>query len=64
MSDLRQVDRVIAHFGGKYKLANTLEVSSSAVSIWIREGRFPAMRAIQIETISKGKFKARDLVGD
>lgn len=64
MNNLRIIDRVIAHFGGKYRLANALDVSSSAVSIWVREGRFPPMRAIEIETLTDGKFKARDLVGE
>lgn len=63
MNNLRNIDRVITHFGGKYKLANALDVSSSAVSIWVREGKIPPMRAIEIETITNGKFKARDLVG-
>lgn len=60
---IKVIDRVIAHFGGKYRLAGALDVSSSAVSIWVREGRIPPMRAIEIETLTEGKFKARDLVG-
>lgn len=54
---------VIEHFGSSNKLAGALDVSSAAVSQWLDNGYFPPLRAIQIEEITKGKFKAKNLIG-
>lgn len=56
-----KVDDVISHFGSASELAKALGVSAPAVSQWISRGAFPAARAIQIEAITDGKFKATDL---
>lgn len=53
---------IIEHFGGKARLAEALGVERSAVSLWLRHG-LPPYRAIEIETLSDGKFKAADIVG-
>lgn len=54
---------VVDHFGGQYKLAAALNVSSVAVNAWMKREAFPPMRAIQLEKMTEGKFIAFDLVG-
>jgi len=56
------VQEVIEHFGGKARLAEALGVERAAVSHWLRYG-LPARRAIQIERMTGGRFRARDIVG-
>lgn len=53
---------IIQHFGSKAELARLLDVDRAAVAQWCRFGLPPA-RAIEIETITNGKFKATDIVG-
>lgn len=53
---------VIGHFGTRGKLAKALGVSRVAVSQFERQGYFPGVRAIQIEELTDGKFKAKDLI--
>lgn len=53
---------VIEYFGSKAKLAEALGVERAAVSHWLRYG-LPAQRAIEIERITRGWFRARDIVG-
>lgn len=57
------LEQIIKHFGGKLALANALGVSPPAVSLWCQLGRIPPRRAIQIEEITAGKFKATDIAG-
>lgn len=64
MREMQKIDRLVSHFGGQFRLAGALNVSSAAVSMWVKDGKIPPMRAIQIEEITKGKFKAKDLVGE
>lgn len=54
---------VVEHFGGQYKLAAVLNVSSVAVSAWIKREAFPPKRAIQIQEMTEGKYQALDLIG-
>ena len=63
MNSLRTINRLVTFYGGQYKLASALGVSSAAVSMWIKDGALPPGRAIQVERMTDGKFKARDLVG-
>lgn len=56
------MDEIIKHFGGKAALAKALNVERSAVSWWLREG-LPSRRAVQIERITGGMFKAIEIVG-
>ena len=51
------------HFGSQNKMAGQLDVTTQAVSQWAKTGEIPPARAIEIEKITKGKFKAVDLVG-
>lgn len=56
--------QVVEHYGGQYKLAAALDVSSVAVHHWIKSGALPPLRAIEIERQTGGRFKAVDLVDD
>lgn len=58
---LNKVEELIEHFGSPNKLAGELDVSSAAISQWVKEGFIPPLRAIQIEHITGGKFLAIDL---
>lgn len=53
---------LVAYFGTQDKMADALEVTQGAVSQWIATGGLPARRAIEIERITKGRFKALDIV--
>jgi hypothetical protein len=57
------MDDVIDWFGSRAIIAKTFGVSRAAVTQWCQSGMFPAMRAIQIEQLSEGRFKALDLMG-
>ena len=56
------MDEIIKHFGGKAALAKALNVERSAVSWWLREG-LPSGRAVEIERMTGGIFKAIEIVG-
>ena len=60
---MQLIDKLVKHFGGQYRLAGALNVSSVAVHLWIKEGKLPPLRAIQVEELTKGEFKAKDLIG-
>jgi DNA-binding transcriptional regulator YdaS (Cro superfamily) len=53
---------LIDYFGTKAKMARTLKVSRGVVTFWGTRG-IPAHKAIMIEKITGGKFKASDIVG-
>lgn len=57
-------DKLIDYFGSQNKLAGTLDVSSVAVGYWFKEKKIPPYRAIQIERLTEGEFKAQDLIGE
>lgn len=57
---MNQFDEVIAHFGSKNNLSKALGISRPAVARW--KDYIPKGRAYQIEVLTKGKFKAKDLV--
>jgi DNA-binding transcriptional regulator YdaS (Cro superfamily) len=56
------VNDVVEYFGGQYKLAAALNVSSVAVSHWVKCGTFPPRRAMEIQKLSEDKFNAFDLI--
>ena len=56
------MDELIEYFGSQKKLANALKVDRAAVCQWVSAGVVPPLRAIQIEEMTNGDFKARDLV--
>lgn len=56
------MEELIKYFGNKTIMASVLDVDKSAVTQWGNEG-LPPYRAIQIERITKGVFKAIDIMG-
>lgn len=55
------IEKIIDHFGGTNKMAKAMGVSPPAVCQWVVKGT-PAARAIQIEALTGGKFKAIEIV--
>ena len=51
------LDKVIRHFGGTPEICSALDVTKGAISQWRKDG-IPPLRQYQIETLTKGKFKA------
>lgn len=56
------IDDVIKHFGGTRAFMRMMGVSKMAISKWRKEGCLPPARALQVEHLSGGKFKASRLV--
>lgn len=59
---MKELKEVIEHFGGQVAMAKALHVAPAAVSQWVSNDYMPPKRAIQIESLTKGKFKAIDLI--
>ena len=55
------IKKIILHFGSIAATARALGVSPAAVSQWVANGRIPPQRAIEVEQLSRGKFKAVDI---
>lgn len=53
---------LIDHFKTQAKLAEALKVSPAAVHFWVQQDALPPKRAIQVERITCGKFRAQDLI--
>jgi transcriptional repressor of cell division inhibition gene dicB len=51
------IDKVLDHFGGTAEACQALGVTKGAISQWRKDG-IPELRQFQIETLTKGKFKA------
>lgn len=58
------IDDVIDWFGGQTETARALGVSPQAVWNWYQDGQIPPARAIQIEQITGGRFKAVEIRGN
>jgi len=58
------LDEIIKHYGGKLAMAKALGVSAPAVTLWCHLNRIPPRRAIQIEQMTGGKFRAVDIAGE
>ena len=56
-----RIETVIDWFGSQSECARRLGVNRAAVSQWMVEGGFPAARALQIEAMSNGAFRAVDI---
>lgn len=56
---MNKLEAVITYFGSKSQLAKELGISRPAVARW--KEYIPRGRAYQIEVLTKGKFKAKDL---
>lgn len=57
-------DGLVAFYGSQVNLANALGVTRAAVTQWVENGGLPPLRAIQIEVLTDGQFKAVDLTGN
>lgn len=55
---------IIKWFGSQVELARKLGVTQAAVAQWVADEKVPPYRAIQIERITDGQFKAIDIIGD
>ena len=55
---------IIKWFGSQVELARQLGVTQAAVAQWVADEKVPPYRAIQIERITDGRFKAVDIIGD
>lgn len=58
------IQEIIQRFGSQVELARQLGVTQAAVAQWVADGNVPPYRAIQIERITAGQFKAVDIIGD
>lgn len=56
-----EIKRLIEFYGSQSKLATVLGVHRAAVNQWLVNGNLPPLRAIQIEMLTGGEFKAVDL---
>lgn len=52
------IKTIVEYFGGVAETARLLGVSQPAVSQWLKHNRIPPARAVQIEVLSNGEFKA------
>ena len=59
---MNQINKLFEHFGSQQKLAKALGIKRMAVNHWKTRG-IPGARAVQIEQLTDGKFKAVDLIG-
>ena len=55
------IDDVIGWFGGQTETAKALGVSAQAVWNWCNDGQIPPARAIQIEQVTGGRFRAVEI---
>ena len=55
---------IIKWFGSQVELARQLGITQAAVAQWVADEKVPPYRAIQIERITDGQFKAIDVIGD
>ena len=58
------INEIIRRFGSQVELARQLGVTQAAVAQWVADETVPPYRAIQIERITDGQFKAVDIIGD
>ena len=58
------MDEVIKYFGGQRGVAGALGVSDAAVSQWVAAGGLPPKRAIEVERLTLGLFRAVDITVD
>jgi len=59
---MNKVEKVVKHFGTQVKTAEALGITQCAVSQWVVQGFVPAGSAVKIEKLTRGKFKAVNLV--
>lgn len=59
---MKSILDLINYYGSKKKLADALGVTQPAVSQWLSAGGLPPARAIDVELVTHGQFKAVDVV--
>ena len=60
---MRTYEDVLKHFGGTHQsLADALGITREAVTMW--RGKIPKNRAYQIEVLTGGRFKAKNLINE
>ena len=59
---MSRLAQVIEWFGSHANMARALGVDRSAVTQWVKADGLPATRAVEVEKLSGGRFKAVDLV--
>jgi DNA-binding transcriptional regulator YdaS (Cro superfamily) len=55
------IDQIIEYFGSQVKTAEALGVKPANVTFWKQSGFMPSKRAIMVERLSGGKFRAVDI---
>ena len=62
---LTELQNLVDFFGSQANLMRKLKVSRTCISLWIKgKETIPLNRAIEIEILTKGKFKAKDIRPD
>jgi len=56
------IEQVIEFFGTQVELARRLGVSQQAIHHWIGRGHIPLRRAVQLEEVSGGKIRLKDIL--
>lgn len=56
-----EIKRLIGFYGSRTRLARALGVHRVAVTQWCDLGGLPPKRAIQVEVLTDGEFKAVDI---
>lgn len=58
------INDIIEHFGGVQATADVFNppISRQSVYKWVKFNRIPPKRAVEIEALSGGKFKAVDIL--
>ena len=56
------IQKIIEWFGSQSEMARQLGVDRSAVTHWLNSGALPPKRAIEVERLSGGLFKAVDIM--
>lgn len=59
-----ELDNLIEWSGSQARLAQILDVTRQAVSVWVARGRISASMAIEVEKATKGAFTKRQLRPD
>ncbi len=58
------IQTIVEWFGSQKRMAEALGVDKAAVCQWVAAGKLPPARAIQIERLTGGEFKAVDIMED
>lgn len=56
------IQKIVDWFGSQAEMARQLGVDRSAVTHWLNKGALPPKRAIEVEKLSAGLFRAVDIM--